>query len=186
MTCLELIYEFFKTGLLAVGGGLATVPFLREIAVNYDWFTERELVDMIAVSESTPGPLGVNMATFAGWQAAGLFGGIIATLALVLPSVIIILIVAKFMKRYGENRIVAGAFAALRPAAAGLIGGALFILLGLTLQAQTSYAAASVALYAALTAACLACELVPRLKKLKIHPIAFIAAGAVAGSVLGG
>ena len=182
MIYLELIYEFLKTGLLAVGGGLATIPFLREIAEKYGWFSEQELVDMIAISESTPGPLGVNMATFAGFNTAGIAGGIIATLALVLPSVIIVSVLAKSMKKWRGNRIITGAFWALRPAATGLIGGALFILLMLTLWAETGIAAKWVILYMVLTAFCFVGEF----KKLKVHPLAFIAAGAVSGIILNG
>jgi chromate transporter len=180
MIYVYLILEFFKTGLLAVGGGLATIPFLYEIALNYDWFSERELVDMIAISESTPGPLGINMATYAGFNAAGILGGVTAALALVFPSVVIVLIVAKFMNRFSESKIAAGAFSALRPAAAGIIAGALFMLLTLTLRANHEFHLPSIALYALITAACLAAEL----KKIRLHPIIFIAAGAILGIVL--
>ena len=83
---LLLMYEFFKTGLFAVGGGLATIPFLQKMSEHHpEWFTAAELADMIAVAESTPGPIGVNMATFAGYRTAGIFGAVAATLALVLP-----------------------------------------------------------------------------------------------------
>ena len=97
ITYLLLMFEFAKTGLFAVGGGLATLPFLREMAMNYPWFTMSDLLDMIAISESTPGPIGVNMATFAGFNAAGALGGIIATLSLVFPSIIVVVIIASFM-----------------------------------------------------------------------------------------
>ena len=73
---IQLLYEFCKTGLFAVGGGMATVPFLKDIARNYPWFTETELLDMIAISESTPGPIGVNMATYAGFRAGGPLGAL--------------------------------------------------------------------------------------------------------------
>ncbi|MDR2532758.1 MAG: chromate transporter [Oscillospiraceae bacterium] len=184
MTYIHLILEFLKTGLLAIGGGLATLPFLREISSKYGWFTEQELVDMLAISESTPGPLGVNMATYAGWNAAGIPGGTVATLSLVLPSVITVLIIARFLKRYGENKIVTGAFWALRPAATGLIGGALFVLLIVTLSGTEAANLPSVSLYALLTAACFAGEYIPGIKKLRIHPLFFIAAGAIFGIVL--
>ena len=95
MTCLLLFYEFFKTGLFAVGGGLATLPFLYDIAARHpEWFTVSQLADMLAVSESTPGPLGVNMATYVGYLTAGIPGAGAATMGLVAPSVIVILIVA--------------------------------------------------------------------------------------------
>ena len=86
MVYLQLFVEFFKTGLLAVGGGLATLPFLKEIAQTYSWFSVSQLTDMIAISESTPGPIGINMSTYAGFHAAGIPGAIVSTLSLVLPS----------------------------------------------------------------------------------------------------
>ena len=84
---IRLCIEFFKTGLFAVGGGLASIPFLKEMAVKYGWFTIEDLTTMIAVSESTPGPIGVNMATYVGFHMYGLAGGIAATLSLVAPSI---------------------------------------------------------------------------------------------------
>ena len=92
MEQLTLIGEFFKTGLFAVGGGLATLPFLSRMGEIYGWFTKEELANMIAVSESTPGPIGVNMATYVGFSTAGVPGAVVATLGLITPSVIIILI----------------------------------------------------------------------------------------------
>lgn len=92
MIFLQLFYEFFKAGLFAIGGGLATLPFLKQISLRYPWFTPNDLMDMIAVSESTPGPMGVNSATYAGFHAAGIPGAITATCSLVLPSVIIIIL----------------------------------------------------------------------------------------------
>lgn len=94
MTLLLLFYEFFKAGLFAIGGGLATLPFLYDIAARYDWLPMEAMPDMIAVSESTPGPLGINMATYAGYHAYGVLGAIVATTGLVLPSLIVIIIVA--------------------------------------------------------------------------------------------
>ena len=95
MTYLILFLEFFKIGLFAVGGGLATLPFLSELAGKYPWFDESMLGNMIAVSQSTPGPIGINMATYAGFNAGGVLGGLVATIGIVTPSVIIILIVKK-------------------------------------------------------------------------------------------
>ena len=83
-------YEFFKTGLFALGGGLATIPFLTEMMNKYHWFTADMLTDMIAVSESTPGAIGINMATYTGYHINGVLGGIVATLGLVAPSIIVI------------------------------------------------------------------------------------------------
>lgn len=116
-----LVYEFFKTGLFAVGGGPATIPFLMDIAKKYPWFTTAELSDMIAISESTPGPVGINMATYAGFKTLGLFGGIVSTLALTIPSIIIILIIARFLEGFQENKTVKAVFAGIKPAVTALI-----------------------------------------------------------------
>lgn len=120
---LTLFWEFFKTGLFSVGGGLATIPFLYEMMNTYHWFTQSDLLNMIAVSESTPGPVGVNMATYVGFHTTGnnILGGVITTFALVLPSVIIICLVAKVLKTYRDNKYVEEAFYGLRPATCGLI-----------------------------------------------------------------
>ena len=87
MIFLQLFYEFFKTGLFAVGGGLATLPFLEDISQRTGWFTSAQLADMLAISESTPGPIGVNMATYVGFETAGILGSLCATVGLVMPSV---------------------------------------------------------------------------------------------------
>lgn len=127
MIYLRLFYEFFKVGLFAVGGGLATFPFLEDMAVRIpEWFSISDLVNMIAVSEATPGPIGVNMATYAGVVAGGVAGGVISTLGLITPSVIIILIVAKFLDKFRKNFYVESAFYGLRPAVLGLIAAAGF------------------------------------------------------------
>ncbi|MCI5839257.1 MAG: chromate transporter [Peptoniphilaceae bacterium] len=120
-----LIYEFMKAGLFAIGGGLATIPFLQVIAEKYDWFTSSELLDMIAISESTPGAIGINMATFAGNRAFGIVGGIISTISLVFPSIIIIILISKEMKKFKDSKIVKDIFYLLRPTSAGLILGAM-------------------------------------------------------------
>ena len=96
MIYLQLFYEFFKTGLFAVGGGMATLPFLYDMADRTDWFTRAELANMVAVSEATPGPIGVNMATYVGYLSGGIPGAVVATLGLVTPSIIVILLVAAF------------------------------------------------------------------------------------------
>ncbi len=121
MTCLLLFIEFFKIGLFAIGGGLVTVPFLFNLAEKYDWFSKPELTNMIAVSESTPGPLGINMATFAGFNTAGVTGASLAVLGLVLPSVIIMIGVAKMMDKYSCNIRVKNILEGIRPAVLALI-----------------------------------------------------------------
>ncbi len=116
-----LFYEFFKIGLFAIGGGAVTIPFLFDLGEKYHWFTTEQLVNMIAVSESTPGPLGVNMATFTGYQTAGVLGGIVATFGLTLPSVIIIILIAKLLKRFADNPRVQTLLSSIRPGVLALI-----------------------------------------------------------------
>ena len=128
-----LIFEFFKTGLFAIGGGPATIPFLMDMAKKYPWFSMEELSDMIAISESTPGPVGINMATYAGFKTLGLFGGIVSTLALTIPSIIIILIIAKFLEGFQENKTVKAVFAGIKPAVTALIAVAVMSIIKVSL-----------------------------------------------------
>ncbi len=134
MIYLQLFWEFFKTGLFTVGGGMATIPFLYEISDKTGWFSHNDLANMIAVGESTPGPIGVNMATYVGFVTGmqdkgigtAIFGAVIATLGLVTPCVIVILIVAAILKSFRNNKYVNSAFYGLRPASTGLIAAAGF------------------------------------------------------------
>ena len=125
MIYLRLFLEFCRVGLFSVGGGLATIPFLTDLGERTDWFTSGQLADMIAISESTPGPMGVNMATYVGFATKGVPGGVAATLGLVFPSVVIILIIAGFLQRFRQSRVVDGVFYGLRAASAALITAAL-------------------------------------------------------------
>ena len=121
----QLIIAFFKTGLFALGGGLATIPFLYEMIKDYGWFTKDMLMNMIAVSESTPGPMGVNMATSGGFHTTNsVIGGIVTTLSLVAPSIIIICIVAHFLQKFKNSHWVQDAFYGLRPAVCAMIASA--------------------------------------------------------------
>ncbi len=195
LTLLTLCFEFFKTGLLAVGGGLATLPFLTEMANKYpDWYTHAELADMIAVSESTPGPIGVNMATYVGFRVMGTYGmgwsvlgSVLATVSLVLPSLVIVVIIAKMMNKYMENRFVQWAFSGLRPAVTGLIAAAGWSVIELALLDLTDFNimrfweainVPAVIIFAAV----LFFAMFKKTKKL--HPIVFIGACAVLGIVL--
>ena len=117
----QLIVEFFKVGLFAAGGGLASIPFLTEISQKYNWYTLDDLTTMIAVSESTPGPLGVNMATYVGYIMHGVLGAVVATFALILPSIIIVTIIAKYLRQFRDSRIVKAIFAGLKPAVIAFI-----------------------------------------------------------------
>lgn len=124
MIFLQLFWEYFKVGLFAVGGGMATIPFLSEMADTTGWFTHAQMADMLAVSESTPGPIGVNMATYVGYTTAGIPGALVATFGLVLPSVIVILLIARVLQQFRHNRFVEAGFYGLRPASTGLIAAA--------------------------------------------------------------
>ena len=123
-TLLRLYWEFFKTGLFAVGGGMATLPFLKDIGETTGWYTYSDLMNMLAVSESTPGPIGINMATYVGFTVGGIPGAVIATIGEVTPSIIVILIVAAMLKKFRDSKYVQNAFYGLRPASTGLIGAA--------------------------------------------------------------
>ena len=133
MTYLQLFWEFFKAGLFAIGGGMATLPFLYDISDATGWYTHAQLADMVAISESTPGPVGVNMATYVGFTTAGVPGAVIATLGVVTPSIIVILIIAGFLKSFRKNRLVNRAFYGLRPASVGLIAAAILPIIDLSL-----------------------------------------------------
>ena len=125
MTYLLLFYEYFKTGLFAIGGGMATLPFLYDMSARHpDWFSASQIADMLAVSESTPGPIGVNMATFVGFQVGGVPGAVIATLGLVAPSIIVILIIAAFLRSFRDSKVVQSVFYGLRPASAAMVAAA--------------------------------------------------------------
>lgn len=124
MIYLHLFLEFLYTGLFAIGGGLATIPFLQDIGEHTGWFNAMDVANMIAVAESTPGPLGVNMASYVGFDVGGVPGCIIATLGLITPSIIVILLVARFLQRFRSSKVVDGIFYGLRPASAGLIAAA--------------------------------------------------------------
>jgi chromate transporter len=179
---LLLFAEFFKIGLFAVGGGLATLPFLYRLADTYDWLTYETIADMIAIAESAPGALGVNMATYAGFQCAGIPGGVIATLGLVTPSIIVIIIVARMLRSFKESSLVKSVFSGLRPAATGLISAAGFSVISLSLY----NGAAAVWIERLRWRECiLFAAIFLLIRLLKKHPVVYIAAAGVVGVVLG-
>ncbi|MBQ3481509.1 MAG: chromate transporter [Oscillospiraceae bacterium] len=184
---LTLFFEFFKTGLFAVGGGMATLPFLYDMSARHpDWFTTAQLADMIAVSESTPGPIGVNMATYVGFRTAGVLGGLITTLGLVAPSVIIILIVARVLKQFRENKYVDAAFYGLRPCSVGLIAAAGVLVVKIALFDFDAYAlSGSLSDLFKVKALILAAVLLVLTRAVKatkkLHPIFFIVGSAAVG-----
>lgn len=116
-----MCWEFFKAGLFAIGGGLVTLPFYNDMAAKYGWFTLQEIADMIAISDATPGPFGINMATFAGNKAHGLIGSVLGVFSIVLPSFVIIILVSRFLDKFSENPTVKAAFTGLRPAVCALV-----------------------------------------------------------------
>lgn len=181
---LTLFIEFFKTGLFAIGGGLATLPFLSDMATKYPWFDSRSLIDMIAISQSTPGPLGVNMATYAGFKAGGLLGGVIATIALVMPSIIIIVIIAHFLKKFRESQYVESVFSTLRPVVTALIAVAGFEVVKLSLfyidKFKVSHAISDLFNIKGIIFFGIFLFLTNKFKK---HPIFYIAIGAVVGII---
>ena len=202
MIFLRLFFEFFQTGLFSVGGGLATIPFLQHMGETTGWFTNQELTTMIAVSESTPGPMGVNMATYVGYHmgcstvlgpAGGILGAVIATLGLVAPSIIVILIIARFLQKFRHSRLVEAAFSGLRPASTALIVVAgLSVAISVFFLHQTGGHQVGPNQYVPvyqpvnwravlLAAAVFVCMKWTPLKKL--HPICFIAAASVVGVV---
>lgn len=187
MTIVLLFWEFFQTGLFAVGGGYSTLPFLQKIMERYPaWFGSIQLADIAAIAEATPGPVGVNAATFAGYSAAGIPGALIATFALVLPSFVLVSLLARALEKHRQNRLVDSLFSALRPAVTGLIAAAAWSVIQAALLKGTLDGGffqaidwRNVALFAVL----LGLLFVPRIKK--IHPVFFFLAGGAAGWLMG-
>ena len=185
MTYLLLFLEFLKIGMFAVGGGLATIPFLQDLTLKYDWFDTAMLANMIAVGESTPGPIGVNVATYAGITAGGIPGGLVATFALTLPSYLTILVIARILQKFRENFYVNAAFSGIRAVVTALIAYAGWGMVKLSLVDLGAFAEGGL----------LKVFLWPQIilfgvlffisrKWKKLHPIAIIAIAAVVGIVL--
>lgn len=188
MVLWELCFEFFKAGLFAVGGGLATLPFLYDIASRYEWLSVESITDMIAISESTPGPLGINMATYVGYTTCGILGSFIATMGIVLPTVLLVLCIAKFLQSFKDNKYVQGAMYGLRPASTGLIAAAgvsVAVLSLVNIDAIKAGAWAQALDPKAIVMAAVLLVLTNYVKQTKkLHPVVFIAASAVVGVLL--
>ena len=187
MILLRLYWEFLQVGLFSVGGGLATLPFLYSLGERTGWFTTAQVADMLAVSESTPGPIGVNMATYVGYTCAGVPGSLCATLGLITPSIIVILLIAAALSAFRNNRYVDAAFYALRPASTGLITAAGWSVLVLVLIDREGFAADGITglfRWGRLVLFGVLLVMTRWVKPLKkVHPIAFIALAAVCGVV---
>lgn len=187
MIWLQLFIEFFKTGLFSIGGGLATIPFLKAMADNMGWFDEKLLGNMIAVGESTPGPIGVNMATYVGFTVGhnnggflgAILGGALATFALVLPSVIIIIIVARLLQAFKENKIVERSFYAIRPAVTGMIASAAVMMIKSGVFTGSGNLLSSINIKAAILFALLMIFT----NKVKLHPIFYIIIAGAIGAI---
>lgn len=185
MTYLLLFWEFFKTGLFAVGGGLATLPFLYDMGERTGWFTASQVADMVAVSESTPGPIGINMAVYTGFTSAGPLGSLCALMGIVTPSIIVIILVAAILNAFRDNKYVNGAFYGIRPASTGLIAAAGITVAAGALLRPAVFAGWSrfwtavdwraIALAAVIFVISKTCK--------KLHPVFLILIGAAAGAV---
>ena len=169
MIYLTIFWEFLKIGLFAVGGGLVTIPFLFDLTEKYDWFSKEELADMIGVSQSLPGALGVNVAIFAGIKAAGLLGGIAATVALVIPAIVIIVCLANLLRKHKHHPLVAAVFSGVRAAVVALI-----------LMATMQIARISIFDIKGLV---IAIVFLAAMQYLRKGPVFYIVCGAVAGLV---
>ena len=185
MILLRLFWEFFKTGLFAVGGGMATLPFLYDMGAKTGWFTEAKLADMVAVSESTPGPIGVNMATYVGFETAGVPGAAVATLGLICPSIVIILLIARVLKQFRNNPTVDAVFYGLRPCSLALIAAAGLLVAKITFLNPGVRTFPELLRWKELLLGAVLLVLTRAVSPLKkLHPIVFIALSALTGIVL--
>ena len=191
MDFLILFLTFFKIGAFTIGGGYAMLPFIQQEVLNHQWVEEADLINFIAISESTPGPFAINMATYVGSQVGGsfgvwgsIFGALCATLGVVLPSFIIILLVAQFYEKYKQSKIVKGCMSGLKPAVVGLIGAAILSVVGEVLfPAGISTAVfTNPSFYVSLGIFALTCTLA---FWKKVHPIILIVMSAAIGIVWG-
>jgi chromate transporter len=182
---LNLFYTFFKVGLFTIGGGLVAIPIMQDYVIGYKWVSEKTFVDMIAISQSTPGPIGINLATYVGQTQYGLLGSVVATLGMVLPSFIIISIVAKFLKHFDENKWVKAALRNIRPIVIGIIMAAAYFIaqvelldmeaFKVTKQLSELFDIKSVVLFAVVFGL---------MFKIKLHPILYILIGGVLGIII--
>ena len=185
MILFKLFYEFFLTGLFAIGGGLATLPFLNKMGLRTGWFTSADLANMLAVAESTPGPIGINMATYVGFEVGDIFGAAIATIALIMPSLIIALILVGILRKFSDNEYVLGALYGLRPASIGLISIALLYVIGATFFVGAfdfAKLGEAVVNYKAIALSAIVFVFVVFVKPTKkLHPIIYIVISAIVG-----
>ena len=182
MILLELFLTFLKIGAFTFGGGYAMFPLIQEAVLDKGWLTEELLIDFVAVSESTPGPFAVNIATYIGSEVSGIFGSICATLGVVIPSFVIILIVAKFFMKFKESKIIKGIMSGLKPCVIGLIGSAV-ISMALTVFVPNGFE--NIVLNKELIISVVIFLLSMLLVSKKKHPIMVIGIAAILGIVSG-
>ena len=184
MILLRLYLEFFKIGLLSVGGGLATLPFLYDLSDSSGWYTHSQLADMVAISESTPGAMGVNMSTYVGYTTNGIMGSIVATLGLITPSIIIILLIIKCIGNFKDNRQVQSVFRGLRPVSMGLIAMAGIVMFKMAMLNVPNFSSSgNIMDLFQLKSIILGVILGVILWKKKTHPVAIIALSGLCGVV---
>jgi chromate transporter len=182
MNLFMLFAQFFKIGLLAVGGGYATLPFLYEIANKEEWLSAEKVGDMLAVAQSLPGAIGVNLSVYTGFQCAGIPGGLIAALGLISPSVIIVIVIARILNTFKESSLAGSLFSGLRPAGAGLLSAAA---LGALAVSLLNPAAETWSAMLRWRECVLFVAIFLLIRSLKQHPIVYIALAGVAGAILG-
>lgn len=174
MIYLILFFEFLIIGAFSIGGGLATLPYLYSLAERYPWFNKATLIDMIAISESTPGPIGINMATFAGFKAGGVLGGILASIAVITTGTIFMLIISGFLDKFKGHVILEKAFYGIRPMVAALIAYAGYEMFQITILNGDAFSLDFVSLGLFIVVSIL-------LLKTKISPILLILFAAILG-----
>ncbi len=180
---LELFITFFKIGLFTFGGGYAMLPLIQKEVLNHGWMEIEEIINFIAVSESTPGPFAINCATYVGIETGGVLGAICATLGVVLPSFIVILLVARFYKQFKESKIVSSVMTGLRPAVIGLIGSALVSMI-LTVFLPNGFDFGGIVISDLLISLAITVIMTILVFK-KVHPIIIIVLSAIVGIAAG-
>ena len=185
---IKLFFEFFKIGLFSVGGGMATLPFLYDLSARTGWFTAQMVADMVAVSESTPGPIGINMATYVGYTCAKIPGALLATVGIITPGIILVSVLAMFLTKFSTNRYVNAAFYGLRPCSTALIAAAGLSVLSISILNVGLYQASGTLMdlfqWKAIVLAIVIWILTNRIKATKkLHPVVYIAASAAIGIV---
>ena len=185
MIYLQLFWEFLKIGLFAVGGGMATLPFLQDLAEKTGWYSQSLITDMIAISESTPGPIGINMATYVGCNVAGFLGGVVATMGEILPAIVIVVTVSRYLEKFRGSNLVDAAFYGLRPAVTGLIAAAGISVVQVAMFHFDLYRQTGVLMDAFdLKKIVFFVVAFAAIKKFKLHPVVYIACAAVVGILL--